>query len=177
MDGKYKSHYKTSSHVVHRVHGFWWDMGMYRTFIPRSKATWGSPVVQYEIATSDYVLLAITYIIYITVTQYRYQCKIVSTFSTEHRVFHPSIYIGKMDGWKISPPPKRVSSKFLSEEVRCGLDMKIARMDSTWTYVPFWLLIERSQMTPYRKKFLVRRLQIQRSTKMPSMGSTWRTSH
>ena len=41
---------------------------------------------------------------------------------------------------------------FLSEGVRCGLDMKIARMGSTLTYVPFWLLIERSQMTPYHKK-------------------------
>ena len=41
---------------------------------------------------------------------------------------------------------------FLSEGVRLGLDMKIARMGSTKMYVPFWLLIERPRMTPYHKK-------------------------
>ena len=51
-----------------------------------------------------------------------------------------------------------ITTNFLSEGVSCGLDTKIARMGSTlMMYVPFWLLIERSQMTPYHKKFLVRR--------------------
>ena len=40
----------------------------------------------------------------------------------------------------------------MSEGVRLGLDMKIARMGSTFTYVPFGLLIERPRMTPYHKK-------------------------
>ena len=45
-----------------------------------------------------------------------------------------------------------VLSNFLSEGVRLGLDMKIARMGSTKMYIPFWLLIERPRMTPYHKK-------------------------
>ena len=42
---------------------------------------------------------------------------------------------------------------FLLEGVRLGLDMKIARMGHTSMYFPFGLLIERSRMTPYHKKF------------------------
>ena len=33
---------------------------LFSPFIPRSEATWGSPVVQYEIATSGIALLAMT---------------------------------------------------------------------------------------------------------------------
>ena len=47
------------------------------------------------------------------------------------------------------PPPR---PNLASEGVRCGLDMKIARMRHTLTYFSFWLLIERSQMTPYHAK-------------------------
>ena len=46
------------------------------------------------------------------------------------------------------------TSNFLSEGVRLGLDMKIARMGHTSMYFPFGLLIERSRMTPYHKKLL-----------------------
>ena len=46
----------------------------------------------------------------------------------------------------------------MAEGTRLGLDKKIARMGSTLTYVPFVLLIERSRMTPYHEKFLVRRV-------------------
>ena len=43
---------------------------------------------------------------------------------------------------------------FLSEGVRCGLDKEIA-LDGTYLkYFPFRAMIERSQMTPYHKKFL-----------------------
>ena len=45
-----------------------------------------------------------------------------------------------------------VLSNFLSEGVRLGLDMKIARMGSTKMYIPFWLLIERPRIAPYHKK-------------------------
>ena len=57
----------------------------------------------------------------------------------------------KKYGWAALP-------NFLSKGVRCGLDMKIARMGHTMTYFPFWLLIERSQMRRYHKKlsFVVR---------------------
>ena len=54
----------------------------------------------------------------------------------------------------INALPKPHTPNFLSEGVRCDLDMKIARMGHTFTYFPFGLLIERSQMTPYHKKLL-----------------------
>ena len=62
-------------------------------------------------------------------------------------------------------------ANFLSEGVRCGLDMKIARMGSTKAYIPFGLLIERSQMTPYHKKeFVVRSREMWCITKETSQG-------
>ena len=40
----------------------------------------------------------------------------------------------------------------LSKVVRCGLDIKIARMRQTMTYFSFWLFIVRPQSTYYRAK-------------------------
>ena len=50
-------------------------------------------------------------------------------------------------------PTNRHSANFLLEGVRCGLDKEIA-LDGTYLkYFPFRAMIERSQMTPYHKKF------------------------
>ena len=47
------------------------------------------------------------------------------------------------------------SPNFLSEGVSCGLDKEIA-LDGTYLkYFPFRAMIERSQMTPYHKKFQI----------------------
>ena len=57
--------------------------------------------------------------------------------------------IKRKSGWDILQP------NLLSEGVRLGLDMKIARKGSTIAYIPFWLLIERPRMTPYHNKLCV----------------------
>ena len=46
---------------------------------------------------------------------------------------------------------------FLSEGVRCGLDKEIAPDGTYLTYFPFGAMIERAQMAPYHRKFLVRK--------------------
>ena len=45
----------------------------------------------------------------------------------------------------------------MSEGVRLGLDKEITPDGTYLTYFPFGVMIERSRMTPYHKKFLVRR--------------------
>ena len=47
-----------------------------------------------------------------------------------------------------------ITTNLLSEGCRCGLDMKLGWMDSTWMYIPFSLMIERPQMRPYHNKLL-----------------------
>ena len=72
-----------------------------------------------------------------------------------------------------------ITRNFLSEGVRCGLDMKIARMGHTFTYFPFGLLIERSQMRRYHKKlnFTSEGVRLGLDMKKLRMDSTFRTFH
>ena len=45
-----------------------------------------------------------------------------------------------------------ITINLLSEGCRCGLDMKLGWMDSTWMYIPFSLMIEASLMRRYHNK-------------------------
>ena len=51
--------------------------------------------------------------------------------------------------------PKPHHPNFLREGVRCGLDKEIAPDRTYLAYFLFGAMIERSQMTPYHKKFLL----------------------